>query len=122
VVDKLFNRMQKMMPLKPDSIIIAWNGDEWYPWFYNGNVFVDPVTLNRTVNENNSFHYNVINIVNLNAAEAPKSAFYVYMPWLSKFSDEEKELAQLAQLYKISEPIEVRSFGHGLRFYRLERM
>ncbi len=121
-VDKLFNRMQKMMPLKPDSVIIAWNGDEWYPWFYNGNVFVDPITLNRTMASNNTFHYNVIHIGNLDPAQAPNNAFYVYMPWLSKFSDEESELAQLRSLYKVSEPTEVESLGHSLRFYRLERL
>lgn len=121
-VDKLFNRMQKMMPLKPDTVIIAWNGDEWYPWFYNGNVFVDPVTLNRTMDSNNTFHYNVIHIGNLDAAQAPNNAFYVYMPWLSKFSNEESELTQLRSLYKISEPTEVKSLGHSLRYYRLERL
>jgi hypothetical protein len=121
-VDKLFNRMQKMMPLKPDTVIIAWNGDEWYPWFYNGNVFVDPVTLNRTMDSNNTFHYNVIPIGNLDPAQAPNNAFYVYMPWLSKFSNEENELAQLRALYKISEPTEVKSLGHSLRYYRLERL
>lgn len=122
VVDKLFNRMQKMMPLKPDSVIIAWNDDEWYPWFYNGNVFVDPVTLNRTMDSNNTFHYNVIHIGNLNQEQAPNNAFYVYMPWLSKFSDEQSELAQLRSLYKVSEATEVKSLGHSLRFYRLERL
>ncbi|MES2675971.1 MAG: hypothetical protein V4660_17165 [Pseudomonadota bacterium] len=121
-VDKLFNRMQKMMPLKPDTVIIAWNGDEWYPWFYNGNVFVDPVTLNRTMASNNTFHYNVIHIGNLDATQAPNNAFYVYMPWLSKFSNEESELTQLRSLYKISEPTEVKSLGHSLRYYRLERL
>jgi hypothetical protein len=120
-VDKLFNQMQKAMPLKPDSVIIAWNGDEWYPWFYNGNVFVDPDTLNRTIAITN-FHYNVINIVSLDTAQLPAQAFYVYMPWLSKLSDEAHELAQLAPFYKISEPTEIESLGHSLRFYRLEKI
>ena len=121
-VDKLFNLMQKAMPLKPDTQIIAWNADNWYPWFYMGGVFVDPVTLNRTIDWRGTFHYNVINITDLQASQAPNEAFYVYMPWLSKFSNEQQELAQLSALYQISEPNEVGFQGYNLRFYRLVRL
>lgn len=125
VVDKLFNKMQKAMPLKPDTQIIAWNTDSWYPWFYMGGVFVDPVTLNRTVDWRGTFHYNVIDLHELQTkhnSRLPKNAYYVYMPWLSKFSNEQTELAQLNTLYQISEPTEVDYQGYNLRFYRLVRL
>lgn len=120
-VDKLFNLMQKAMPIKPDTQIIAWNADNWYPWFYMGGVFVDPVTLNRTIDWRGTFHYNVINITDLQITQAPEQAFYVYMPWLSKFSNEQIELAQLRAIYQISEATEVGFQGYNLRFYRLTR-
>ncbi|MEW5755537.1 MAG: hypothetical protein AB1810_04480 [Pseudomonadota bacterium] len=33
-VDKLFNMMAKAIPLRPDTQIIAWETDPWYPWFF----------------------------------------------------------------------------------------
>ncbi len=121
-VDKLFNLMQKAMPIKPDTQIIAWNADNWYPWFYMGGVYVDPKTLNRTIDWRGTFHYNVINITDLHLSQAPAEAFYVYMPWLSKFSNEQVELTQLSVIYKISEPTEVGFQGYNLRFYHLTRL
>lgn len=124
-VDKLFNLMNKAMPLKPDTQIIAWNTDSWYPWFYMGGVFVDPVTLNRTIDWRGTFHYNVTGLHELQTkhnSRLPKNAYYVYMPWLSKFSNEQTELAQLNTLYQISEPTEVEYQGYNLRFYRLVRL
>lgn len=124
-VDKLFNLMNKAMPIKPDTVLIAWNADGWYPWFFNGGVFVDPVKLVRTVDWRNTFHYNVIGLHELQTTpetQPPASAYYVYMPWLSKFSDEQAELARLRTIYQISEPTEVGYQGYNLRFYPLRRL
>lgn len=123
-VDKLFNLMNKAMPIKPDTVLIAWNADGWYPWFFNGGVFVDPVKLVRTVDWRNTFHYNVIGLHELQTSpqtQPPAEAYYVYMPWLSKFSDEQSELARLRSLYQIGEVNEVGYQGYSLRFYKLNR-
>ena len=121
-VDKLFNLMQKAMPMTPETIIIAWNADAWYPWFSMGGVFVDPETLDRTVDWRNTFAYNVINIPDVHHGNAPANAYYVYMPWLSVFSNEQAELAQLRAIYNISEPTEVGFQGYNLRFYKLVKI
>lgn len=121
-VDKLFNLMQKAVPLKPDTQIIAWNSDNWYPWFYMGGVFVDSETLKRTVDWRNSFHYNVIDVSSIYNVSLPADAIYLYMPWLSVFSNEQAELNQLRAFYQISAPEEVGFQGYSLRFYRLQRL
>lgn len=121
-VDKLFNLMQKAIPLEADTQIIAWNRDNWYPWFYMGGVFVDPKTLNRTIDWRNTFHYNVTDFSELYTKPLPTNAIYVYMPWLSVFSNEEAELAQLRAIYQVSEVTEVGYQGYSIRFYRLTRL
>jgi hypothetical protein len=124
-VDKLFNLMNKAMPIKPDTVLIAWNADGWYPWFFNGGVFVDPVKLVRTVDWRNTFHYNIIGLHELQTSpetQPPAEAYYVYMPWLSKFSNEQTELTRLRSLYQIAAATEVGYQGYSLRFYKLTRL
>jgi hypothetical protein len=121
MVDKLFNRMQKAMPMSPDTVLIAWDADRYYAWFQNGTVYVDATTLDRTVRWKNSFRYNVLNIYDLTADNAPLEAYYLYMPWLSVFSNEEAELAQVRTLYTVSAPTTIDIQGYFLRYYRLVR-
>jgi len=124
-VDKLFNLMNKAMPITPDTVLIAWHEYFWYAWFYNGRIYIDPVKLMRTIDWRNAFHYNVIGLHELpskHKSRLPKNAYYIYMPWLSKISNEQAELAQLSTLYQISGPTEVEHQGYNLRFYRLVRL
>ena len=123
-VDKLFNMMAKAIPLKPDTQLIAWEADGWYPWFFNGGVFVDPTTLKRTLDWRGTFHFNVIAIHLLQTSpetQPPQNAYYVYMPWLSKFSNEQDELTKLTKFYQIGPMQEVGYQGYTLRFYQLTR-
>ncbi|HCS64161.1 MAG TPA: hypothetical protein DIW64_08805 [Cellvibrio sp.] len=120
--DKLLNRMQKAIPIKPDTMIIAWNKDSGYSWFTRGDTFVDAQTLERTIDKRNSFGYNIIEISDLHRAIAPPQAIYIYMPWLAQFSDEEKELAHLRQFYEVSAAEDVGFQGYSLRLYRLTRI
>ncbi|MET0357138.1 MAG: hypothetical protein ABW044_10195, partial [Cellvibrio sp.] len=90
----------------------------------NGSVFIDPEKLVRTVDWRNTFHYNVIGLHELQTSpetQPPANAYYVYMPWLSKFSNELTELGRLQSIYQISEPTEVNYQGYTLRFYQLTR-
>lgn len=119
--DKLLNRMQKAIPIKPETIIITWNSDSGYSWFTRGDTFVDATTLKRTIDTRNKFGYNIIDVKSLHSAIAPLEAYYVYMPWLAQFSNEEQELAHVRQFYQVSEAEDVGFQGYSLRLYRLTR-
>lgn len=119
--DKLLNRMQKAIPIKPDTILITWNKDSGYSWFTRGDTFVDADTLERTIDTRNSFGYNIIEVSSLTSASAPPNAIYIYMPWLAQFSNEQEELNHLSQFYDISPPEDVGFHGYSLRLYRLTR-
>lgn len=121
VLDKLLNRMQKAMPIKPETIIITWNSDSGYSWFTRGDTFVNADTLERTIDTRNKFGYNIIDVKSLHSAIAPHEAYYVYMPWLAQFSNEEQELAHVRQFYQVSIAEDVGFQGYSLRFYRLTR-
>lgn len=116
-IDKLYNLMQKAIPLKADTQIITWSRDRWYSWFY-----VNIKTLERTVDWRDAYNYNLIDIGELQNTQLPSSAIYVYMPWLSALSNEAVELAQLQSFYQISEVTEVGYQGYTIRFYRLTRL
>lgn len=118
-IDKLFNLMQRAMPMSKDTVLIAWHSNHWFPWFSMLGVVVDANTLERTIDWRNGFPYNVIDINALQNSQAPAEAYYVYMPWLSVFSNEQSELARLSQIYSISSPTEVGYMGYSLRFYKL---
>jgi hypothetical protein len=120
--DKLLNRMQKAIPIKPDTTIITWNKDSGYAWFTRGDTFVDADSLERTIDKRNSFGYNIIEISDLHRAIAPPHAIYIYMSWLAQFSNEEKELAHLRQFYEVSAAEDVGFQGYSLRLYRLTRL
>jgi hypothetical protein len=122
VLDKLFNRMQNAMPLTPTSTIITWNADPGYAWHTMGGIYINSESLNRTIDPRKAFSYNIIHAGNITAANAPATAFYVYMPWLAQFSKETDELNLLRLLYNISEANEVNYLGYSLRFYRLTRL
>jgi 4-amino-4-deoxy-L-arabinose transferase-like glycosyltransferase len=119
--DKLLNRMQKAIPIAPDTTIITWNKDSGYSWFTRGDTFVDAESLERTIDTRNSFGYNVIDIGSVYSATAPTHAIYIYMPWLAQFSNEQQELDHLRQFYEISPPEDVGYQGYSLIFYRLVR-
>jgi hypothetical protein len=120
--DKLLNRMQKAIPIKPDTVIVTWNRDSGYSWFTRGDTFVDAKTLERTIDTRNSFRYNIIDVSDLHSAIAPPEAFYIYMPWLAQFSNEAQELAHISQFYQISVAEYVGFQGYSLRLYRLKRI
>lgn len=122
VEDKLLNRMQKAIPLKPDTVIITWNRDSGYSWFTRGDTFVDADTLMRTIDNRNSFGYNIIEVGDVHPDIAPPHAVYIYMPWLAQFSNEANELAHLRQFYNVSEAEDVGFQGYSLRLYRLTRL
>lgn len=119
MIDKLFNRMQQSMPMSADTTLIAWNRDAWYPWFDFGTAWVDAKSLKRTIDWRNGFKYRVINIDDLPSANRPSDAFYIYMPWLSKFSNEQDELNLVANYYQIGAMTEINHRGYKLRYYKL---
>ena len=119
LIDKLFNLMQKEMPLRPDTRIMTWDKNDWYP--YITPIYVNARTLERTIDWRNAFHYNVLDITELKAENAPPEAFYVYMPWMSVLSNEHEELAKLRALYEVSEPKQVGFQGYYLTFYKVVR-
>jgi hypothetical protein len=118
-VDKLLNLMHQSMPMTADTTLIAWNRDAWYPWFDFGTAWVDAKTLKRTIDWRNGFKYRVINIDDVPSANKPAEAFYIYMPWLSKFSNEQDELNLAANYYHIGEMTEINHRGYKLRYYKL---
>lgn len=119
--DKLLNRMQKAIPIARDTILITWNKDSGYSWFTRGDTFVDANTLERTIDTRNSFGYNILEAMDVEAATAPTEAIYIYMPWLAQFAKEEEELSHLAQFYDIPLAEDVGFHGYSLRLYRLKR-
>lgn len=113
--------MQKAIPISRDTILITWNKDSGYSWFTRGDTFIDADTLERTIDTRNSFGYNILEAMDVQAATAPTEAIYIYMPWLAQFANEEQELSHLAQFYDIPLPEDVGFQGYSLRLYRLKR-
>lgn len=120
MVDKLFNQMQQSMPMTENTTLIAWNRDAWYPWFDFGTAWVDKKTLERTIDWRNGFKYKVINIDDVAKVNKPSEAFYIYMPWLSKFSNEHDELKIVSNFYHLGEMTEINHRGYKLRYYKLK--
>lgn len=117
-VDKLFNIMQKTIKMDDNTRLYMWHRDWWFPWLRNG-VYVNRKSYERTIDSRNGFSYNFVNIDDIGANPKPQTAYYVYMPWLSKMSNEQEELNLVRQHYSVGPSQVVGYMGYKIHIYQL---